>query len=77
MQTRFTQNKENKFESRREGDIIKAKKTESRRVAKGKRKKMNGVEEGGRFQSGYIGIYITLLTSIFESRVCGEQSWRV
>lgn len=26
-------------------------------------KARNGVEEGGRFQSGYIGIYITLLAS--------------
>lgn len=71
-QTRFTRNKENKFELRCEGDVTRAKKIEkeSRRVVKGKRKKVSGVEEGGRFQSGYIGIYITFLASIFESIVC-------
>lgn len=69
---------------KREGDVTKAKKNkrenegESRRVAKGKRKKvlLHGVEEEGRFQSGYIGIYITLLATIFESEVhkTGEYS---
>jgi len=35
-----------------------------RRVAKNKRKKVNSVEEGRRFQSEYISIYITLLADI-------------
>lgn len=33
---------------------------------------MSVVEERGRFQSGYIGIYITFLASIFESGTSAE-----
>lgn len=59
---------------RREGDVIRAKSKERGReqkdCEKGKKVLVGSVEEGGRFQSGYIGIYITLLASIFESEVC-------
>lgn len=63
-----------------EKDVIRIKRTEKERekVKKEGRSETErvegrgicGVEEGGRFQSGYIGIYITLLASIFESRAC-------
>lgn len=56
---------------RREGDVIRAKRTEEEsergQKGEGKGRRASVVEEGGRFQSGYIGIYITLLASIFES----------
>lgn len=61
---------------RREGDVIRAKRTEKEsergHEGEGKGRRVSVVEEGGRFQSGYIGIYITLLASIFENGAPAE-----
>jgi len=57
---------------RREGERKREKRNKDKKNGKGqgeiedmkrrmKERRVDGVQEGGRFQSGYIGIYITLL----------------